>query len=341
MDGGTPVAVAAFYRFVPFPDFAAWRRPLRALMLERGVRGAVLLAPEGVNGAVAGPGAGVDAVLERLRADGRFAGLEARRSLAAANPFHRTRVKLKREIVTMGVEGLDPSRETGVHVEPADFNALIDDPEVLLLDVRNRYETALGGFAGAVDPRTDSFREFPAYAEKNLDPAARRKVAMFCTGGIRCEKSAALLKARGFKEVFQLRGGILNYLETVPEEASRWRGECFVFDGRVTVNHRLERGGYDQCHACRMPVSGRDMRDARYRRGVSCPHCFDRRAPGRRARFEERERQIALARGRGEEHIGQSAARTLRERRREKRRFKEAQRRRERRRAPVRGAPDP
>ncbi len=336
MDG--EAAVAAFYRFVPFPDFAAWRRPLRELMLERGVRGAVLLAPEGVNGAVAGPRAGVDAVLERLRADARFAGLEARRSRAAANPFRRTRVKLKREIVTMGVEGLDPARGAGIHVAPADFDALIDDPEVLLLDVRNRYETAIGAFAGAVDPGTDSFREFPDYAGKNLDPAARRKVAMYCTGGIRCEKASALLKARGFEEVYQLEGGILNYLETAPAEASRWRGECFVFDERVTVNRRLERGGYEQCHACRMPVDGRDMRDARYRKGVSCPHCFDRHPLGRRERFAERERQIALARGRGEEHIGQSAARTIRERRREKLRFKEAQRAREQRGAAPRRA---
>jgi UPF0176 protein len=218
------------------------------------------------------------------------------------------KVKLKREIVTMGVPAVDPTRIVGTYVAPADWNAVIADPEVTLVDTRNDYECAIGSFAGAIDPKIVNFRDFPRWVAENLDPARHRKVAMFCTGGIRCEKASSYLLEQGFESVFHLRGGILKYLEEVPEERSRWRGECFVFDERVAVNHRLEKGSYDQCFACRHPVSESDRRSADYVPGVSCPHCIERHGAERRRRFAERQRQIELARERGEAHRGPDAA---------------------------------
>ena len=295
--------VAALYRFARLDDHAALRRPLLQCMLDHGVRGSLLLAPEGINGTVAGSAAGVDALLKAIAAMPQLRGFDVKFSHADEMPFNRARVKLKREIVTLGVDGIDPAN-AGTLVEPADWNRLIDDPEVLVIDTRNDYEVEIGSFAGAVNPETASFREFPAWAERELDPARHKKIAMFCTGGIRCEKSTAYLRQQGFDEVYHLQGGILKYLEEVPEAESLWQGECFVFDTRVAVDRELGEGGYMQCHACRRPLSADDLASLQYREGVSCPHCVDELDADRAARLEERRKQVAIARERGDTHIG-------------------------------------
>jgi len=323
------VVVAALYRFADFPDFESLREPLLDLMLAQHVRGTLLLAAEGINGTIAGSRAGIDAVLNWLRADARFAGLEAKESYVDENPFYRTKVKLKKEIVTMGVEDIDPKQIVGTYIQPKDWNRLIEDPEVLLLDTRNQYEVEIGTFENAVNPHTTSFREFPEYVATHLDPAKHKKVAMFCTGGIRCEKSTAYLKQHGFEEVYHLQGGILKYLEDVPEAESKWQGECFVFDNRVTVNHQLERGNYDQCHACRMPITEADKQSEFYEKGISCHHCYDKHSKDQVRRYAERERQMQLAKERGEAHIGQPMASTIQQRKQDKLAFKELQRQRE------------
>lgn len=320
------IVVAALYRFAKFPEFESWREPLKQLMLAEQVRGTLLLAAEGINGTIAGPRTGIDAVLDWLRRDQRFAEIDVKESIADENPFYRSKVKLKKEIVTMGVQDIDPNHIVGTYVDPHDWNALISDPDVLLLDTRNKYEVEIGTFENALNPETDTFREFPDYVKNNLDPGKHKKVAMFCTGGIRCEKSTAYLKQQGFEEVYHLKGGILNYLEKVPETETRWRGECFVFDNRVTVNHALERGQYDQCHACRMPITEQDKHSEHYRKGVSCPHCFDKHSAEQVDRYAERERQIELAKQRGESHIGLPMQETISRRRQKKLAFKEKQR---------------
>lgn len=314
----TTTVVAALYKFVRLPDFETLRSPLHKVMTDHEVRGTVLLAAEGVNGTIAGTREGVDAVLDFLRADPRINTLTAKESYTQENPFYRSKVKLKKEIVTMGVEDIDPNDIVGTYVKPEDWNALIADPDVLLVDTRNDYEVQIGSFKNALNPKTESFREFPEFAKQNLDPSKHKKVAMFCTGGIRCEKSTAFMKQQGFKEVYHLEGGILKYLEEVPQEKSLWEGECFVFDNRVTVNHQLEKGSYDQCHACRMPITELDMASEQYQRGISCPHCYDEHNEEQRSRYAERERQVQLAKARGESHIGESMAETIVRRRREK-----------------------
>lgn len=326
MNETTPIVVAALYRFVRFDDFREWREPLLQLMQERDVRGTLLLADEGVNGTIAGRRDDVDVVLAFLRSDERLRELDVKESLTDEHPFFRAKVKLKKEIVTLGVEGIDPARSAGTYVEPEDWNALISDPDVLLIDTRNHYEVEIGTFRNAVNPETETFREFPEYAATELDPGRHRKIAMFCTGGIRCEKSTAWLKEQGFEEVYHLRGGVLNYLERVPEEQSLWQGECFVFDNRVTVNHRLERGEYDQCHACRRPITEADKQSDKYEQGISCPHCHDELTPAQRERFQARQRQVRLARQRGERHVGESMKERMLRRRAEKRARKARQR---------------
>lgn len=241
--------VCALYEFVTLDDYAAIKPSLLKFMLDHEVRGTLLLAQEGINGTVAGSRQSIDALLDYLRTDSRLKDLSYKESYTDTPPFLRSRVKLKREIVTMGVEGIDPKQSVGTYIKPKDWNKLISDPEVLLVDTRNDYEVQVGTFKNAVNPHTESFREFPEYVKQHLDPQKHKKVAMFCTGGIRCEKSTAYLKEQGFEEVYHLEGGILKYLEDVPEQESLWEGECFVFDERVTVNHSLEKGEYDQCHA--------------------------------------------------------------------------------------------
>ncbi len=281
--------VAALYRFVTLDNFREMREPLLGFCRERGIRGTLLLAQEGINGTVAGSREAIDALLEYLRADPRLAALEHKESIDQRMPFYRMKVKLKKEIVTMGVEGIDPNRVVGTYVQAKDWNALIADPEVLLIDTRNDYEYELGTFRGAVDPHTASFRDFPRYVREHLDPEKHRKVAMFCTGGIRCEKASAFMLQEGFDEVYHLRGGILKYLEEVPEEESAWEGECYVFDKRVAVDHQLERGSYDLCYGCRMPITGADKQSEKYRPGICCPRCHDTLTPEQVARFEERQ----------------------------------------------------
>ncbi|MBC52369.1 MAG: hypothetical protein CMQ34_00885 [Gammaproteobacteria bacterium] len=321
-----PIVVAAMYRFVRVPAFAELRGPLHRVMLDNQVKGTLLLAREGINGTIAGSRQGIDAVMAWLRTDERFGPVDVKESYTDDNPFYRTKVKLKNEIVTMGVDDIDPCHIVGTYVQARDWNALIADPEVLVIDTRNHYEYEIGTFEHAVNPGTEAFREFPEFVERSLDPTRHKKVAMFCTGGIRCEKSTAFLKQQGFDEVYHLQGGILKYLEEVPEEESLWRGECFVFDNRVTVNHQLERGSYDQCHACRMPVTEDEKRSEFFRPGVSCPHCYDRHSQEQIQRYAERERQMQLARERGESHIGEPMSVIIKRRRQEKIAAKEEQR---------------
>ncbi|TAA47972.1 rhodanese-related sulfurtransferase [Corallincola spongiicola] len=319
------IVVCALYKFVSLPDFEQLRQPLLDAMNQHQIRGTLLLAAEGINGTVAGSRKGVDGLLQWLSQDPRLANIEHKESFTDQAPFHRTKVKLKKEIVTMGVEGIDPQQVVGTYVEPKDWNELISDPDVVLVDTRNDYEIQVGTFQGAVNPQTESFREFPDYVAKNLDKKQHKKVAMFCTGGIRCEKSTAYLKEQGFDEVYHLKGGILKYLEEVPEENTLWQGECFVFDERVTVNHQMEKGNYDQCNACRLPITEQDKQSEKFALGISCPHCYDKVTDEQRARFAERQKQVELAKHRGEAHIGADAAEAIAQRKQRKQAQKLAQ----------------
>jgi UPF0176 protein len=318
--------VCALYKFVKLPQFEALRLPLIDVMESHGVRGTLLLADEGINGTIAGTAAGIEAVLAWLSAQPALGDLVCKYSYCEAMPFNRSKVKLKKEIVTLGVEGVDPLKVVGTYVKPQDWNALISDPDVVLVDTRNDYEYQIGTFKGALNPNTETFREFPAYVAANLDPAKHKKVAMFCTGGIRCEKSTAYLKEQGFEAVYHLEGGILKYLEDVPADNSLWEGECFVFDERVAVNHDLQKGQYDQCHACRYPITEADKLSPHYAHGVSCPRCYDKVSAEKKASLQEREKQIELARERGETHLGGDAKKEAAQRRAQKQAKKAADR---------------
>ena len=293
--------VAALYKFVHLADYVSLRDALYDHMVANKVKGTLLLAEEGINGTICGLREGVDAVKAWLDADGRFDGMSYKESLSDELAFYRTKVKLKKEIVTMGVEGINPAHIVGTYVKGEDWNQLISDPDTILIDTRNDYEVAIGTFKNAVNPNTTTFREFPQWAAQNLDKTKHKKVAMFCTGGIRCEKSTAYLKEQGFDEVYHLDGGILKYLEEMPAENSLW--QCFVFDQRVAVKHGLEQGSYDQCYACRMPLSADEMASDKYVKGLSCPHCHDKTTAEQKAAFAERQRQVELAKQRGEKHI--------------------------------------
>lgn len=318
--------VAALYHFTPIDDPESFRDAVHDVMTDHEVRGTILVASEGINGTVSGSREGIDALLAHLRAQPGLATLEHKESYTDECPFLRTKVRLKKEIVTLGIEGVDPNRTVGTYVDPQNWNDLISRDDVILIDTRNDYEFQVGTFKGAVNPNTQSFREFPEYVHQNLDPANHPKVAMFCTGGIRCEKATSWLKDEGFEEVYHLKGGILNYLEKVDADESLWDGECFVFDGRVTVDHDLQRGHYDMCHACRMPISEEDMASEHYEAGVSCPYCHDSLTEEDRARMKERQHQIELARERGERHLGDDVPGLQEQRRRLKLARKEAQR---------------
>ena len=298
------VVVAALYKFVALPDYRELREPLLDLCIELGIKGTLLLAEEGINGTIAGSREGRQNVVDWLRQDERFADLEWKESYDDERPFYRMKVKLKKEIVTMGVNGIDPNRLVGHYVEPQDWNDLIQDPDVTLIDTRNHYEVNIGIFEGAIDPETETFREFLAYVQSKLNPQKNKKVAMFCTGGIRCEKSTAYLLEQGYEEVYHLKGGILKYLEEIPQEQSLWRGECFVFDNRVAVKHDLSAGSYDQCHGCRHPITEEQKNSPLYRKGVHCPLCYDKLSDDQKQRFAERQKQIDLAKQREELHIG-------------------------------------
>jgi UPF0176 protein len=298
------VVVAALYKFVTLDDFHEMREPLLDECLAAGIKGTLLLAQEGINGTVAGSRTGIDRLLAYLKSDPRLQDLAHKESFDDHVPFYRMKVKLKKEIVTMGVPGVDPNAVVGTYVKPRDWNALIRDPEVVLIDTRNDYEVGIGTFEGAVDPHTTTFREFPAYVRAHYDPTRHKKVAMFCTGGIRCEKASAFMLNEGFEEVYHLQGGILKYLEEVPAEDSAWRGECFVFDNRVSVDQQLEKGQYDQCHGCRHPITEQDKHSPHYQKGVCCPGCYTSLSDDQKSRFAERQKQIELATARNEQHIG-------------------------------------
>ena len=306
-----PVTVAALYKFARLDDPAALRAPLAALCAAQGVKGTLLFAREGLNGTIAGSAEGMAAVLDHLRTLPGCAALDVKLAQTEAMPFYRMKVRIKAEIVTMGQPEIDPLVDAGHYIDPADWNALISDPDVVLIDTRNDYEVAIGTFTGATDPQTTSFRDFPAWfraaRERLLGQGKTPKVAMFCTGGIRCEKSTAFLKSEGVDEVFHLKGGILKYLEEVPAEQSLWQGECFVFDERVSVGHGLAPGSYELCRACRRPVSAHDRASPLFEEGASCPACHNARSEAQRARYRERHRQELLAMARGTAHIGAPA----------------------------------
>ena len=301
--------VATFYLFADLPDFEAKQAPIKAYCESQSVLGTIILAPEGINGTIAGPSAGITAALEFLRADERLAKLPTRLSFTDRKTFHRMRVILRPEIVTLGDPSVNPNEAVGQYVAPEDWNELINDPEVTLIDTRNDYEVEVGTFRGAIDPKTTTFGEWPEYVENNLDPEKHPKIAMFCTGGIRCEKASAHLLKNGFKEVFHLRGGILSYLEIVPESESSWEGDCFVFDHRVAVKHGLEQGDFEICFGCRWPISEEETRSPLYEPGVSCPRCVEKLTDERRARLRERHKQVMLARKRNGTHIGEQPQR--------------------------------
>lgn len=310
--------VCAMYKFVALENYKAMRQPLLNIMEENNIKGTLLLANEGINGTISGSRESIDILVNYLNSDKRLNPISTKESLDAAQPFYRTKVKLKKEIVTMGVEGIDPRRTVGSYVKPADWNALISDPDVLLVDTRNNYEIEIGTFENAVNPKTDSFREFPQYVKENLDPKKHKKVAMFCTGGIRCEKSTAYMKEQGFEEVYHLEGGILKYLEEVPQDNTMWKGDCFVFDNRVAVDHNLEKSHYEACYACRLPITSDDKACSSYEPGVSCPKCIGTHTDEQIARFREREKQVNLAKERNEEHVGSEARKVTKLRRQQK-----------------------
>lgn len=267
--------VAAFYKFVSLPDYVELRAPLLALCQEQEIRGTILLAQEGINGTIAGSRPAIAQVLDYLRSDSRFADLNVKESETESRMFDRLKIKLKKEIVTLGIPEVDPTQKVGTYVKPQEWNAVISDPETIVIDVRNRFEVSVGSFEGAIDPETASFRQFPDYVRSQLDPTQHQKVAMFCTGGIRCEKASAYLLSQGFKQVYHLEGGILKYLEEVPSEESLWRGECFVFDQRVAVTQGVKDGSYEMCYACGHPISPEEKASPLYQEGISCPYCSD------------------------------------------------------------------
>jgi UPF0176 protein len=296
------LTVATFYKFVRLDDFTNLQAPLLAHCQAQGIKGTILLALEGINGTIAGSRQAMDSVLSFLRSDPRLSDLEPKESHAESFPFERMKVRLKREIVTLGIPEVDPNDCVGTYVSPQQWNQLILDPDVLVIDTRNDYEVDIGTFQGAINPQTHSFREFPEYIRDRIDPSQYKKVALFCTGGIRCEKASSFMIRQGFQKVYHLQGGILKYLETIPAEESLWKGECFVFDERIAVKHGLEAGSYDMCPSCGHPIAEADKTSPAYEEGISCPHCIDSLTPEKKARQQEKQRQLRRqkAEGRGQ-----------------------------------------
>ena len=305
------LTICALYKFTRLDDFEEIQGPLKIFLESLNIRGTLLLAKEGVNGTISGDNDSIMKSLDYLQKDERLVGLEYKFSYSEKPPFKRLKVKLKKEIVTLGVSNIDPIFSSGTYVKPADWNELINDPDVVLIDTRNNYEFEIGSFKGSINPNTETFREFPAYTKNNLEKYRDKKIAMFCTGGIRCEKSTAYLKSKGFENVFHLQGGILKYLEEIKEDDSLWEGECFVFDDRVAVKHNLELGKYDQCHACRFPITDEDKEHPHYEKGASCPRCYGTKNSSQVSRYREREKQVQLAKSRGESHIGDDASKVI------------------------------
>ena len=304
----TKFLTVAFYHFAEIQNYQAFQGPLLNFCNAQNIKGTILLAEEGINGTVSGQKDAVLALIQYIKYDklfnDKFNTLSYKESWASANPFYRMKVRLKKEIVALGVKGISPTKKVGQYIKPEDWNQLLQDPEVVVIDTRNDYEFDIGTFKNAVNPKTKTFREFPKFVENKLDPKQHKKVAMFCTGGIRCEKATSLMLEKGFQEVYHLQGGILKYLETVPEKESLWQGECFVFDQRVAVKHNLVEGDYDQCYACRHPLSPAELKSNQYQAGIACPYCYNALSEEKKASVKERQKQIELARLRGEDHIG-------------------------------------
>ena len=295
------IVVAAFYKFAKLPDFQQLQAPFLEFCLSVNINGTILLAAEGINGTVAGSRNSIDSLISFLKAEPRLHDIDHKESFTNEPPFDRMKVKLKKEIVPLGVSTVDPNELVGTYVSPEEWNELISDPEVVIVDTRNDYEVDIGTFKGAIDPKTKRFRDFPAFVSDTLDPSKHKKVAMFCTGGIRCEKASSYMLQQGFKEVFHLKGGILKYLEKIPADKSLWDGECFVFDQRIAVGNGLVVGDHEQCYACRHPVSPQDRESSKFRLGVSCPYCFDNLPEKTRARAIERQKQNVLSKKRREQ----------------------------------------
>jgi UPF0176 protein len=303
--------VAALYKFVALPDYTNLQPSILNFCQQHNIRGTLLLAHEGINGTVAGSPDDIDALIAYLQTanifKNRLGDIDVKYSYTDAPPFLRMKVRLKREIVTLRAEEANPTKQVGTYVSAEQWNDLIDDPDLVILDTRNDYEVALGTFEGAIDPKTENFTQFKDFVAQTLDPDTTKKVAMFCTGGIRCEKASAYMLAQGFEEVFHLKGGILNYLETIRQENSKWQGDCFVFDERVAVNHNLKPSGHTQCHACRMPLNEAMRHSPDFIEGVQCPHCRDSKSPSERDRARARQHQMTLAKARGLAHLGDDA----------------------------------
>ena len=298
----------AFYHFVSLENIKQFQPFIQKFCQKNNIKGTILLASEGINGTISGQDISIHNFLRFIRDDSffndNFKNLEHKESWAEKNPFYRMKVRLKKEIVALGVDGISPTKKVGKYVTPEEWNNLIKDPNTIIIDTRNNYEVDIGTFKNSINPKTESFREFPAYVDNNLKNNKSKKVAMFCTGGIRCEKATSLMLEKGFKDVYHLKGGILKYLENIPQEQSLWEGECFVFDQRVAVTHGLNEGQYDQCYACRHPLSPSELISKKYDKGISCPYCFNKLSDKKQAGVIERQKQMVLAKARGEKHIG-------------------------------------
>ena len=306
MTNKNEILVAALYKFVEIDDLLSLQSDLHEICEKNNIMGTILIANEGINGTISGKTNEINQTISLLKSDKRFTNIEIKYSSTDKQPFHRMKVRLKKEIVTIGLPEINPNKKVGTYVKPEDWNDLISDPNVIVIDTRNKYETKIGSFQNALDPETSSFREFPDWVKKfkSSKENANKKIAMFCTGGIRCEKASSLMKEEGFEDVYHLQGGILKYLETIDKENSLWNGECFVFDQRVCLTDELEVGSYKMCFACRMPITEEEMQNEKYIEGISCIYCYDKTTKEKKERFGSRQRQILLAKERGEKHLG-------------------------------------
>jgi len=296
--------IVTLYKFVRFSDYVSYQPKILNFCVEKNIKGTLLLANEGINGTVAGTKSNIQEFLQFLKSEDKFSDIKHKESFAGEIPFQRMKVKLKKEIVTLGQPNIYPSEQSGIRVDPKDWNSLISDPNVVLVDARNEYEHQIGTFEDAISPETTNFREFPDFVKQKLNPNKNKKVAIFCTGGIRCEKASAYMLNQGFENVYQLNGGILKYLENIDINKSLWHGECFVFDSRVSVDYDLAKGKYEQCFACRRPLSEEDLQSKLYKKGITCPYCINEKTDNQRERFSERQRQVELAKKRNQKHIG-------------------------------------
>ena len=299
------ITVCALYKFVEIKNLKELKSKILSFIKENNIYGTILIANEGINGTVSGDNSKIINLINFLQSDVRFSNIEYKLSFTNKNPFYRTKVKLKKEIVTLGVK-IKKTHYNATYINPEEWNEFIKKDDVILIDTRNKYETSIGSFINSVDPKTDSFRDFPNFVKNNSDLPKNKKIAMFCTGGIRCEKSTAYLKSKGFKYVYHLKGGILNYLKKIDKKDSLWKGDCFVFDNRVSVDHNLKKGNYDQCYACRMPITENDKKHIHYVEGVSCANCYNKTSPEKKIRFKERQKQIKIAKKIGINHIGKN-----------------------------------